>query len=353
MPKRIRKTLKHLARSVRRSLVYCLTIAFRTGILVFPLHWARRIGEILGAAAFEIARGERRKTLENLRLAYGQGMPPAERLRAARAVFRNAGMSAVELAFLYAGRGGNILSRAKVEGMEHILGVLRSGCGVLLVTAHYGNWELVPPLLVAHVPCEGGVVARDLSNPGLNRTVLGLRRRFGVRVFRRGETGRDYVRFLRAGNALGILGDMDTSRGRGLFVDFFGRPAWTQRGIAQLALSGRAGIVPAFIARDPRDPGLHVLRIRPAISEGPAAPEGRVDAEERSGVAEESALPREARVAAMTQSFTRAIEEAIRERPDQWAWMHRRWRHQPDRPPRIRSHLRARGPNPATGTRNE
>ena len=95
-----------------------------------------------------------------------------------------------------------------------------------------------------------------------------------------------------------------------MFVDFFGRPAWTQTGIARLAYLGRANILPVFIQRDPLDPAKHVVVIESALPE----PEG-VTAEEY--------------VARMTQAFTKAIEKAIRERPDQWMWMHRRWRRQP------------------------
>jgi KDO2-lipid IV(A) lauroyltransferase len=288
-------------------------MALRRGILCFPLPWALRLGSWLGMLAFGLLRHERHKTLNNLKMAYGSAFSPDERRRLAREVFRNAGRASAELAFLWSGQAGNLLTHVRVEGLEHMLQVLESGRGILILSAHFGNWELMAPLFARTLPCQVGAVARDLRNPGLNREVLTLRKRLGIHIFRRGHSGRDYVRFLRTGNALGILGDIDTKSGNGLFVPFFGRPAWTQRGIAELALLGKARVVPAFLARDPRDPQRHVLRVEPALPE----PEG---------------LDKEQWIEVMTQAFTQAIEQAVRRQPEQWMWMHRRWRHRPDTP---------------------
>jgi KDO2-lipid IV(A) lauroyltransferase len=328
--KKIRKTWKRAVKRSRRNLVYLLTILARRAIVCLPLRWARGVGACVGVAAFPLVRKERRRTLENLKLAYGGEMSEGERRRLGREVFRNAGRSAVEAAFLSTGEGGNILTDTRVEGLEHIQGVLESGRGVLAVTAHFGNWELVLAVSALRFPCEVGAVARDLSNPGLNRLVTDLRERCGAQVFTRGQSGRDYVRFLRGGNVLGILGDIDTSKGEGLFVDFFGRPAWTQSGIARLARVACARIVPAFIFRDREDPALQVYRIEPPLEE---PPEG---------------LPEEEWIRATTQAFTKAIENAVRERPDLWMWMHRRWRRQPGE---ARTRRRKPGRGAAPGRR--
>lgn len=281
-----------------------------------PLRWACALGEGAGALAYRLLRGQRRRALTHLELAYGDGLDAPGRESIAQAVFRHAGRSFAELAFLSVGRGGNLVARARVQGLENLLGPLEEGRGVILLTAHYGNWELMSAVLPPFLPCDTAVVARELSNPGLDRLATDLRRRYNRKVFARGQTGRDYVRFLRKGGVLGVLGDIDTSRGEGMFVDFFGHPAWTQVGIGRLAKLSGARVVPAFAARDPLDPTLHWIEIEPPLAEPETA-----DTTEW--------------VEALTRSATQAIERAVRRRPEMWMWMHRRWRHRPGQ--RMRS----------------
>ncbi len=280
-------------------------------MVCLPVPLARRTGSALGSLGFFLFRKERCKILNNLALAYGDEMPEAERQALAKRIFRNVGRGVAALAYASSGREGTILSRCRVDGLEHVLEVLETGRGVLLLTAHVGLWELNSGILSAVLPCESGVVARELNNPHFERMILEMRRRLGVRVFSRGKTGRDYVRFLRKGNCLAIMGDIDTRKGDGIFVDFFGRPAWTQSGIARLARIGRARVVPCFLTPAPDDPDGHVLEILPPIPEPEEADEGEW-------------------IEAMTRAFTAEIERAVRKRPDQWMWMHRRWRHQPE-----------------------
>ena len=298
------KAVEHFAVFLLVSLVNRLVACLSPRI-------ARRLGAALGKLGFALARGERRAVLRHLEWAFGGTMSEDERLEMARRVFINAGITAAEWPFLAAGRAACLQEKVTIEGEEHLREAEATGRGLLFLTAHYGNWELMTPLMTPRVKDrEVGVVARDLSNPWLNEVTVRTRRGHGARVFPRGGTGRDYVRFLREGNGLAVLGDIDTSKGGGIFVDFFGRPAWTQTGIARLAYMGRAIILPVFIKRDPDDPARHVVTIEPALSE----PEG--------ATADEY-------VALMTQAFTKAIEKAVRERHDQWMWMHRRWRRQP------------------------
>lgn len=280
-------------------------------MVALPLSWARALGGVLGGAAFGFLKTERRRTLEHLALAYGETLDEAAREAIGRQVFRNAGLGAGEGAFLSLGRVAPLLARTRIEGLEHVLGVLAEGRGLIFVTAHYGQWELLLAALAPLASCETAAVGRPMPNPYLNRLIEEMRQRFCTHVFTRGETGREYIRFLRRGNVLAVLGDMDTSKGDGLFVPFFGRPAWTQTGIARLARMGRAQVVTGFIERDAADPSRHVVRIDPPIEDPDAT------------------LGEEAWIARMTQAFTARIEAAVRRRPDQWLWMHRRWRRRP------------------------
>ena len=147
------------------------------------------------------------------------------------------------------------------------------------------------------------VVARALEETGLNELLLGFRRRFGTATLERGAPGaaRRLLRVLRAGGSLGMLIDQDT-RVEGVWVPFFGRPAFTPVGAAKIALRQGAAVVPAFIER--LADGTHLARFHPPLD----LPADEVEA---------------------TALMTRAIEEQIRRVPEQWVWMHRRWRRQP------------------------
>lgn len=314
---RVRRRLRQLVRRCRHALVYGLTILLRRVMVSLAPPRARAVGASLGSSAYRVLRGERRKTLENLKLAYGDAMPAAERGRLAKEVFRNAGMAAAELAFLSAGRAEAILSRGRIEGLQHVRDVLESGAGAVIVTAHFGLWEIGIPLLAPRISCETAAVARELSNPHLDRLLNEARRDAGAHVFARGQTGRSYIRYLRQGNVLIVLGDIDTDKGDGVFVPFFGRPAWTQSGIARLARMGRARVLTSFIMRDASDPDRHVGVLNAPLPE----PEGRTEEEWD---------------AQMTQAFTAQIEAAVRQRPELWMWMHRRWQHQPGDLERLR-----------------
>ena len=133
----------HRWRNARHLLVYCLTIAARRLMVTMPLSWARALGGVLGLAAFHALKTERRRTLDHLALAYGDTLGAAAREAIARQVFRNAGLGTGEGAFVSLGRVGPILARTRIEGLEHLTEALAEGHGLLFVTAHYGQWELL------------------------------------------------------------------------------------------------------------------------------------------------------------------------------------------------------------------
>jgi KDO2-lipid IV(A) lauroyltransferase len=192
--------------------------------------------------------------------------------------------------------------RVALEGWEHVEAGRGAGRPVLILTGHCGNWEL----LAATLNRRGlgmAVVARELDDPLQQESLLRFRARFGTRTIVRGRPGaaRELLRAVRTGGGLGMLIDQDT-RVEGVFVDFFGRPAWTPIGAADLALRFRATVLPTFIERRPD--GDHRATIHPPL-DLPADP------------------------AAATQAMTATIEAQVRRVPGQWVWMHRRWRRQP------------------------
>ncbi len=259
--------------------------------------WGRAIGRL----GWALARRDRRRTLEHLAIAFPEA-GAEQRRRLGRASFRHFGCMLAE-ALWVAGRGPEeILSRVRFEGWAEIERARAAGRPLLIVTGHCGNWEL----LAAALNVRGlgmAVVARELDDPGLNARLLGLRERFGTRTILRGTPGaaRQLLRTLRAGGALGMLIDQDT-KVEGVWVDFFGRPAYTPVGAADMAIRLEATVLPTFIER--LADGSHRAHVEPPLAI-PADP------------------------VAATAAMTATIEAQIRRVPEQWVWLHRRWRRQP------------------------
>jgi Kdo2-lipid IVA lauroyltransferase/acyltransferase len=219
-----------------------------------------------------------------------------------RASFLHFGTMLAESLWLTSRDSAEILRRVAVDGWEEVERARALQRPVLILTGHCGNWELLAAALNAR-GLGMAVVARELDDPGLQEALLGLRARFGTRTIVRGTPGaaRELLRTLRSGGALGMLIDQDT-RVEGVWVDFFGRPAWTPSGAADIARRFGAAVLPTFIERQPD--GSHHARIAPPLE-----------------------LPDNAVVA--TQLMSDAITAQIRRVPEQWVWMHRRWRRQP------------------------
>ena len=177
----------------------------------------------------------------------------------------------------------------------------------LLLVAHTGNWEW----LAAATPLLTGfplhVVVKELRPPSLNAWVLQARGRWGSRFIDRRGSAKTLLRILKSGDPIGFVLDQNAKQNWGVFVDFFGQPACTSDGLAQLAALSGLPTLPVFCARQPD----HRLQIE--IGEWIPPPPDRS----------------EAAILAHTQACTQCIEEFIRRHPDQWIWMHRRWRTQP------------------------
>jgi KDO2-lipid IV(A) lauroyltransferase len=267
------------------------------------LSWpaAQRAGRAIGALGWHLSRRDRRRTLEHLGFAYPE-MPPPERRRLARDCFRHHGVTLGECLHLFHRDCGFVGSVVETRGWEEVEAARREGRPVLILTGHCGNWEL----LAAAINCRGlgmAVVARPLDEPDQQRRLAGLRQRFGTSTIARGSEGaaRLLLGTLRRGGTLGMLIDQDT-KVDGVWVPFFGRPAFTPVGAAKIALRSNAAVIPAFIERLPG--GRHLAVFHPALD----LPDDPTEA---------------------TALMTARIEEQVRRRPEQWVWMHRRWRRQP------------------------
>jgi len=258
-------------------------------------------------------------------------------------VFAHLGRGFAELILLRGRHRAALLQRVGLEGQEHLESARQSSAtgGVLVLTAHLGNWELAAAR-AASLGLPISVVYRGLRSPALDEALRGLRGGRAGEDFEQlqmGRAGFAVLRALRRGRFVLVLLDQNARRHEGVFVPFFGRPASTRFGPARFAEQLGIPVVPAFIRRLP-DGRHHRIRFEPAlaieadpIAGDPVAADAVGDDAGREGEILQRNVAR----------MTAAIEQRIRETPEQWIWTHRRWRTQPrdDPPP---------GPGPGPGS---
>lgn len=260
------------------------------------------VGRGLGRLGWGWTHRERRRARRHLAQAWPD-RDDAWTERVARDCFEHLGALLTECLWLSRRDCEAVRSVVRVEGWHEVERARESGRAILILTGHCGNWEL----LGAVVSCWGlplTVPGRQMDDPLVNRRLLALRAHFGTDTIERGTPGaaRKLLRTLREGGALGMLIDQDTQV-EGVWVPFFGRLAYTPIGAAEIALRQDAIVIPAFIEREPD--GVHRAVFHPPLT----LPADPVEA---------------------TALMTRCIEEQVRRVPEQWVWMHRRWRRRPE-----------------------
>ena len=298
------KKIKH---KFRKDFLYYCAVVLLTVSRAIPARMLFAIGTAGGWCAYYLLKRERHKTLANLALAYGREKSAAERIRLARAVFVNLGRNLFELALYPRLDDAHFLQLVTMEGREILDRELRKGKGVLIITGHIGNWELFPSFIIAS-GYSGGVVARRAYYEKYERLLLGLRRSKGFRVFYRDESPKEILKTLRNNEIIGILADQDVRKLDGVFVNFFGIPAYTPTAPVLIAMKSKASFIPGRIVREGRR---HCIRLEEPLTL-------------------RSTGDRESDLSYNTQQWSGCIERYIREHPEQWVWMHRRWRTRPE-----------------------
>jgi KDO2-lipid IV(A) lauroyltransferase len=278
-----------------------------TGLRALPRHAARRVGTWIGRLAFVLAKRLRGVAIRNLEIAY-PGSEPAWRERTTAGVYRHLGLLLAEFCQMPKYTAAEAGTFIEYDGLEHFLAARARGKGVLVVTGHLGAWEL-SSFYHSLMGYPMGLVIRRLDNPLVDAFVNRIRCLHGNRVIHKDDFARGLISAMRAGETVGILMDTNMTPPQGVFVDFFGLPACTASGLARVALKTDAAVLPGFLLWD----------------------EGR--RRYRLWFGQQMELVRtsdgEADVLANTARFTAAIEEAIRKAPEQWLWMHRRWKTRP------------------------
>ena len=296
---------KDFRRNVR---YYLLALPLISVLSRLPLPAARAVGWVLGTLASRFARTSRRRALENLEHAFAGQKTPRELRRICRGVFRNTAIGVLELLVIFRWSPEKI---RRVFGLEADFARIQEAIpkGTVGLTAHFGSWELLGVLYGCHLPGRLVPLAKRIYFGKFQSLVERFRQKAGLEVIHTDESPRRLVEAIEAGHILGILPDQNLKAVSGVFVDFFGLPAYTVT-------------APVLLARKLRVPLFVVLVIREGQS-------FRVvfDPIDIPHTDDEAAD-----LLAGTQRWTRYLEEQIRRAPDQWSWLHPRWRTKPGSP---------------------
>jgi KDO2-lipid IV(A) lauroyltransferase len=298
-----------LRKRIKRYLRYLLIRSTLFWLSLWPLSWASRLGRAFGSLGYLVAGGERRKALESLQVAFAQ-LSEQQRNDIARRCFQHLGQAAFELACI---RQIDRRMAAFVEWPAESRAVLDEALaekrGVVFITGHVGNWELLARrVALAGYPAQS--IAKETSDPRMTALVERFRAAGKVGSIWRGQGGaaKHMLRALKAGEILGLLIDQDTNV-QNVFVPFFGELAATPRAAADLALRTNAAVVVGFCKRLGTDARyrLTMKRVTPGASTG----------------------DKDQDAVALTTLMSNEIEAAIKSTPEQWVWMHKRWKTRP------------------------
>ena len=299
-------------KKIRKNIKYSLLVVTIRILLVvirlLPRTVAMKLAGSFGILAFWILKEERIKAINNLNIAYGEEKTQAEIHAMAKEVFVNLGKGGAEFAIkLGQNTPEQYFKNLEVRGNEHLQEALKKGKGILGLISHMGCWEgtaLGLPML--GIPSYA--IGKRLGNEQLNALLFESRGKKGVKTLARGSSYKTILRVLNENNLVGILIDQDTDV-RGVFVDFYGKPAHTPIGAAMLAMDSGAPVLPAFYLKKPDDTYEFIIEKEiPLVSTG----NRREDMEEN------------------TRLFHAVIEKYIKKYPTQWVWIHNRWKTTPE-----------------------
>lgn len=289
-----------IVKSTYRYLLYNLALFIKWVVKFMPRKPALFLGAAGGGLCFVLLRKQRRRSIENLSKAFGNNQ---NNYFIAKSVFRNLGMNFIEWLQMSSLNKKKINDIVKITGVEKIDKALENGKGAIIITSHFGNWEYISAFLVLN-GYKGSVVAREIYYSLYNKLLVDMRNSVGVKTLYRNGSVRGLIKVLRNNGLLGILPDQDTDKVEGVFVNFFGRPAYTPTGPVSLALATGANLIPCFIRREGRRHHIYVEEPMALTVLDNKAETIKINTERMSAVA----------------------ESYIRKYPEQWVWMHNRWK---------------------------
>lgn len=276
------------------------------GVQRLPRAWVLALARGLGRLYADLDRRHVAIAAANLRAAFPH-WDQARVLRTARAVYVHFAQVLLDLLWMDGQPLEALFPLVTFEGLEHLQPALARGRGAMMVTGHLGNWEL-HALLHAQRYGGVGVIARPLDNPALDARLTALRTRAGSVVISKRRALQQVLELLRQNRLVAVLIDQNVQARDGIFVEFFGRPAATTTVASALALKTGCALMPVRTVLLPD--GRYRLIYEPEVRL-PSHSDRRTD------------------IAHLTQALTGRIEAWVREYPEQWLWIHRRWKTQP------------------------
>ncbi|MCH8243440.1 MAG: lysophospholipid acyltransferase family protein [Planctomycetes bacterium] len=298
-----------MKRSGPQAWIFCQAVRLAFAILqIFPIDWNLRTARVLARLWILIMPRHRDRAIQHLAASYGHTLTPDEITRLADRSLEGVVMFAVEVMCL-----PRLITRSTwtryvtAVNFQELLRLVIEGRGLIMVTGHFGSFELIGHVL-ACFKFPMAAVMRPLDNAYLNRFLVSTRKRNGLALFDKKGVIANAESFIENGGLLGFIGDQDAGR-KGLFVEFFGRPASTYKSIGLLAMRLKRPIVVGFARR--------------------RGPRAQYEVGVQRIIRPEEWETKDDPLRWVTQEYTSAIEAMVRRNPEQYLWIHRRWKSRP------------------------
>ncbi len=307
-----KNALKRRLKSIRKKVKYAVLYPFIKLLLwqarVFPRKWTLTLYKRLGLIAYHLFPDQRALVTTHYNYAFDTQMTRKEANAFNKKLFANIATNAADL-FISTNysKKEDYHRWIDYEGMHHLEEAYQEGNGVIVLTCHMGAFDLVGRILALKYPTN--IIVREHRNPKLNDLLLQNRTKLGAKIFYSGDSMLKVVRLLNKGEIVIILIDQDITRMKGVFVDFFGKKAYTPIGATWLAQNTKAKVIPMGIRQKPNY--RHQVTVCAPL---PVA---------KSGKKEQDQIVNTAR-------FSKSLETLIEKDPAQWTWMHRRWKTKPE-----------------------
>ena len=287
--------------------VYWIVSTLGWGCRCLPKRWALRLGSGIGMLCYYFIKKRRQIALNNLQLAFGSDLTHAQRIEICKASFVNLGKTCIEFLRFPTLNTENLWDEVTVEGAENLHTALAGGKGAIVFLPHFGNWELLSLVYGALIPDRAKAIAFPLKNAPLNAYIWQRREQMSLKLIPRKRAIRETLRALKNNEAVGFFADQNAGR-EGIFINFLGKPASTARGPVTLALKTGAPLLFSLSIRHPDD--RHHVHISSPIHPIPS------EDFERD-------------IETYTTQMLKQLEAYIHKHPEQWLWLHNRWKTQP------------------------